>query len=394
MPKRQRTSFGPNADQTMSRPNIHKRVHVCLMPIRGFPKHMWYSFRSFSIAGLIGDSSSEDEDEGEKTLERVTFKRDPNLPFGMCFICVGDVLYGVGGLVFDELARPVPCRKASLELNCLSLHDRSVKQKCSMRAGKSGSLVVEIGGFIYVLAGHPFARDPRDITFEVYDPCNDEWTRLKSPPFFGFGARLDFLGYSYVVIDRKLCVSTRYFSCAFDTGTKKWESCELFRDYYNGAGSKNKKCKEKKCLDSWRGKYRPEKGENCGPPFPFLGRAILCDDILLCHVPYFDACVVAYQMVDGKVKRIQHLLENVPSRALQNIVDLGGGYFCCVLCTGEWDDYKADVSFVTFKVSKIGGDGTMGALSDSSFLECGDVRTTTWTLRTKSFCQCAYSFAS
>lgn len=219
-------------------------------------------------------------------------------------------------------------------------------------------------------------------------------THLKSPPFFDFDNYEGFYPYSYVVIDRKLCVSTRYFSCAFDTGTKKWESCELFSDYYNGAESGKKKCKEKKYVDSWLEDDLPTKRKNCGPPFPFAGRAILYEDILLCSVPAFDDCVVAYQMVDGKVKRIQRLLENVPSSAFQNIVDLGGGYFCCVLCTGKWDDYKAELSFVTFKVSKIGGDVTVGALSDSSFLECGDVRTSTWRVRTKSICQCNYSFAS
>ena len=120
---------------------------------------------------------------------------------------------------------------------------------------------------------------------------------------FDFHAYDDCSRCSYVVIDRKLCVSNGHFSCAFDTGTKKCESCELFRDYYNGAGSKKKKCKEKKFVDSWLGEYPPVKKKNCGPPFPFAGRAILYVDILLCHVPLFDACVVAYQMVDGKVKK-------------------------------------------------------------------------------------------
>lgn len=174
--------LGLDTDQTMSRPNTYKRLYVCLMPIGGISKQMWYSFKSFSIASLIGDSSSEDEDEMK--FESVSFKRDPNLPFGMGFICVGDVAYGAGGRAYDKETRQVIREKIRQELSCFSLHDRSVKQKCSMHGGKVCPLLVEIGGFIYVLSGPPYDRDPREFIFEVYDPLKDEWTHSSKEPSF------------------------------------------------------------------------------------------------------------------------------------------------------------------------------------------------------------------
>lgn len=102
-------------------------------------------------------------------------------------------------------------------------------KKSTMHRGSESvfPIVDEIDGFIYALFVPPVKRgNLLDAVFEVYDPCADKWTHLQNPPFLWIG-----IPYSYVVVGKKLCVSTWSASCAFDTSTGDCEAYELFLDH-------------------------------------------------------------------------------------------------------------------------------------------------------------------
>lgn len=369
-----------------------KHLFVCFMSVEIPAKPLLYTVKSIPLSSLSGSSSSEHDIQ----LKDVVVWSDSTIPYAMGFVRTRDLLYGVGGAILDEklsyllnqdfLVREL--RFTHLPPGGNSYLHR--KTTSSMRWGKHFPIVVEIGDLIYALSQPPFLDSGlRDRVFEVYDPSKDEWTSLDGPPFLDTDTAY-YMPYSYVVIGKKLCVSTRGASCAFDTENRTWGACDLFSDYY---GSDDLSSEESYGSDDPSSEERynimrllplEECPDQIGFPFPFVRNAIFYEDFLLCNVPYSKPPVVAFKILNGKVVRKLPLLDNGIQRGPNtNFVDLGGGEFCLVCQRRRWDDGSVELTVVKFKVRK-GEDGGLG---------CADVTESTFKFSTAPVCMSTYAFA-
>lgn len=193
-------------------------------------------------------------------------------------------------------------------------------------------------------------------SFEVYDPRTDTWSSLRSPPLF-IESNEYFCGgtthqLSYVVIGNKLCISSRHASFAYDTVGGRWKPCKLFEGFNGdvGRGERGVEVSSNEFQDV----LHVARKIPCGPPFSFRQGAILYDDDVLLCAATAPLLAVAYQMDRGKVVKQQgFLLADAPDISCDFLVNLGGGYFCCI-CQNKYKD-EANLSLVTFKISKLGG---------------------------------------
>ncbi|XP_027066251.1 uncharacterized protein [Coffea arabica] len=355
-----------------------KHLFVCFRPVV-FPLNpMWYAVKSVSLSHLSGGSS-----EHDNRLHDVVEWCDTTLPHAMGFCCAGGILYGVGGEIFGEDSIDQNSLVRELRFTHLPLGGKSYLHsgtRSSMKWGKFSPIVVEIGGLIYALSRPPILDyGRRETVFEVYDPSKNEWTGLDGPPFlspFTFGA----FPYSYVVIDKKLCVSNLAGSCAFDTENWTWEACDLFAGFYD---SDIMSSEEKYFFMESHEDYKYYLGGDIGHPFPFVEDAIFYEGFLLCNVPDFSRpSVVAFEIVRGKVARRLTLLDSssILPRASSHFVDLGGGDFCLV---SKADECPEELTVVKFKVWK-GEDGGLG---------CADVMESTLKFSAPGRCLTIYAFA-
>ncbi|XP_071911304.1 uncharacterized protein [Coffea arabica] len=357
-----------------------KHLFVCFMASVTPLNPMWYAVKSVSLSSLSGGSSSEHDNR----LQDVVEWSDTTLPDAMGFGRAGDILYGVGGVIYDEESFDYPDQNSmvrELRFTHLPLGGRSYLHsgtRSSMKWGKFLPFVVEIDGLIYALSRPPISDyGLLDTAFEVYDPSKNEWTGLDGPPFLSPRTFSAFY-YSYVVIDKKLCVSNPAGSCAFDTENWTWEACDLFADFYD---SDILSSEEKYSFMENQEDYKHYLGGDIGPPFPFVEDAIFYEDFLLCNVPDFSPPVVAFEIVRGKVARRLTLLDNsIQPRASSHFVDLGGGDFCLV---SKADECPEEMTVVKFKVWK-GEDGGLG---------CADVMESTLKFSAPGRCWTVYVFA-
>lgn len=286
-----------------------------------------------------------------------------------------------------------------IHLPPLELHLKKEKLR-RMHAGTSTPILEEIDGLLCILCG-PCTLTGRytlDPCFEGHDPRTNKWSPLDTPPFYEYTSKYFFRQNphpsSHVVIDKKLCVSTRYASFAYDTRSGKWETCELFVGFKVGRLStpweENEFCRS---LESERrGSIDNIK---CGPPFAFYQKAIVYDgDILICNVSRdVSPPLVAYQVAaNRKVVRMQNLIK-VEWCVCDCLVDLGEGYFCYMYHTSIWGKDKSDLTFVTFKVSRI-VDGAVEADGpyDAKFLTCKLISKFTKNINSLGTCFPTYSF--
>ncbi|KAL3506638.1 hypothetical protein ACH5RR_032020 [Cinchona calisaya] len=351
-----------------------KCFFVCFMSYDSSGEAVLYSIWSVPLSVLLGDPN-----ESPRKCEKLEFLHSwahRYESFGRSCIALGTRLYYLGGEDRDDRNSFTPFSGYFLSHDLLYFDLCEMQNQCScssysfgymvhrlprMQSGKAKPIVVEIGGKLYVLAGAPYNCDSiPNPSFEVFDPCDNSWSTLESPPLLVRSSKY-FVGgnrehLSFVVIGNRLCVSSEHASFAYDIMENKWEACKLFDDFrpcYRGLHSSY----------SFRGNVL---GRNpwernadeivCGPPFAFAGGAILYDeDILICVEP-FSYPVIAYQMVDGKVFRKQELLpEIIPRTSFFSLVQLGEGYFCYTYSMDPKEDDEPNLSIVSFEVSKVGG---------------------------------------
>ncbi|KAL3515226.1 hypothetical protein ACH5RR_022128 [Cinchona calisaya] len=383
----------------MSKKGISLSALCDMFPLE---KYISYSLQSVPVESLfISHSSSCEGSESPTPHDFVLHHiwKDKDLACGMGCINVGSRLYFFGGqLPVDDQEPPwvytrenLSCEVCRYDLSDIvkshllstassyvtDIHPSS-PPPAQMSAGKSYSIVVEVDGLIYVLTGsdlvHHCVPDP---TFEVYDPCTNKWTSLEAPPFLCEYHQCFFewndYPFPHAVIDKKICVSSVLCSFAFDTRTRKWMTCELFTDFDPSSVLLIEYPRHSRHSAS-RKRYRSV-DVMCDPPFAFSGRALLYgEDILLGYVPS-QLPLVAYQVVQGKVKRMQCLSLGADCPDCDGLVDLGGGYFCFMYHTLDRVEMTSDLTLVTFKLSRIDEVVVQGLCAE--FLKCDVVSRST-----------------
>lgn len=335
-----------------------KRVlFLCLMQNPSAKRPVVYSIREISVEDMIAGLLGED-------FKEVYSWGGDEACYGMGCFNLGTGVYFLGGILrykFPGQLSPYCPTGLSGEVLYIDISPHRASSSClppcpvplePMNSGKAFPIILELDGKFYVCANICRYFIPKP-SFEVYDPCSGEWTPLEVPPFY----RTTSVFYttmiqSQVVVGKKICVTTRRASFAYDTVCGKWEACELFSEL--NTYILNHISGPPKCFSSCKTPY--------GKPFPFLGKAYVYDeDILIGIVPALES-VAAYQLVEGKAQRMQALpdlhVDNwayVDNRAYDDLIDLGGGFFC--LMTHKYfrpdSGDMIELSLVTFEVSKV-----------------------------------------
>ncbi|KAL3506645.1 hypothetical protein ACH5RR_032027 [Cinchona calisaya] len=358
----------PHLDKKCSikQKDIEKSLHrkhllVCFMVSDSPDLPMSYSIWSVPIEGLLTNYWA-----SSTNLRLLYSWANKHECYRRSFFKMGSRLYFFGGQMRDDVSRCFSCSSVDLskEVFYLDLSNPTPERDLyrfvlkyplkGMQSSKSEPIAVEIGGKLYVLAGPPYSDPMPNPSFEVYDPCANTWSALKPPPLLVESSQY-FHGWTadplaYVVIGKKLCISSQRASFAYDTVRGRWEGCKLFDGLYGRHALRT----------LWGGNVFGNADEiRCGSPFAFQKGAIIYDgDILICAgTPPFLA--VAYHLYFGKAVKKQGLVleNNAPNKSCDYLVHLGGGFFCCMYQMDSKNkvEGKSKFSLVTFKISKLSG---------------------------------------
>ncbi|GMP71574.1 hypothetical protein CsSME_00029922 [Camellia sinensis var. sinensis] len=165
-----------------------------------------------------------------------------------------------------------------------------------MFSGMASPLIIVVERKLYVLAGTPVSMLP-ECPFVVLNSETNTWEKLPSPPFLTPDSKFfqDPQFRAYVVIGKKIHVSTSSSSFTFDTAAKEWAPCTFFGvDHHLDIRYPTHFEWMTYPLTNDKDK------QGSGFPFDFDGGAVMYDeDVLICFVP--SKGVVAYELVDGKV---------------------------------------------------------------------------------------------
>lgn len=209
-------------------------------------------------------------------------------------------------------------------------------------------ILVEINRKIYVLS-QLYPRDNQEATvFQSYDPSEDKWTILDPPPIMKFSI---YHQMTYVVVHDKLCVSIARYSCAFNTETKRWEECMLF---------KNPKLMKKLGLelDPTEKKFYNAASLLYDSPMPFSSAIVIYHKFLMFTI---GSSVVAYKIKkNGKLSSTPQTLFDGNHELSMFIgskdffVELGDGYFCLfsmMYFSPDCPEIPSKLQFFKFKVT-------------------------------------------
>ncbi|GMP71573.1 hypothetical protein CsSME_00029922 [Camellia sinensis var. sinensis] len=220
-----------------------------------------------------------------------------------------------------------------------------------MFSGMASPLIIVVERKLYVLAGTPVSMLP-ECPFVVLNSETNTWEKLPSPPFLTPDSKFfqDPQFRAYVVIGKKIHVSTSSSSFTFDTAAKEWAPCTFFGvDHHLDIRYPTHFEWMTYPLTNDKDK------QGSGFPFDFDGGAVMYDeDVLICFVP--SKGVVAYELVDGKVINPEVLKRlKIPLHVtFAYLADFGKGSFD-LLTVSNVDQPKqhCQICIGSFQVSKV-----------------------------------------
>ncbi|THG23138.1 hypothetical protein TEA_000966 [Camellia sinensis var. sinensis] len=221
----------------------------------------------------------------------------------------------------------------------------------AMFSGMASPLIIVVERKLYVLAGTPVSMLP-ECPFVALDFETNAWEKLPSPPFLTPDSKFfqDPQFRAYVVVGKKIHVSTSSSSFTFDTAAKEWAPCTFFGvDHHLDIRYPTHFEWMTYPLNNDKDK------QGSGFPFDFDGGAVMYDeDVLICFVP--SKGVVAYELVDGKVINPQVLKRlKIPlDVTFAYLADFGeGSFYLLTVSNVDQPKQHCQICIGSFEVSKV-----------------------------------------